>query len=51
MHQAIQDRVGHGGVGNDFVPLVDRKLAANLTSSLFFQNPKENPVFALKCSK
>ena len=29
MHQPVQDGVGHSGVGNDFVPLVDGKLAGD----------------------
>ena len=29
VNQAIEDGVGHGGVGNDFVPLLDRILTGN----------------------
>lgn len=32
MHQAIQDGIGHGGVGDDLVPLADGELAGDESS-------------------
>ena len=29
MHQAVEDGIGHGGVGDDFVPLLDGELAGD----------------------
>ena len=34
MDQPVQNGIGHGGVGNNVVPLIDRKLAGNEGGSL-----------------